>query len=162
MDFGKRIYCGNFVLEKRSRALGKTEMKALRDAEGVPADAAKFLTRGSLPYIRVSDIGGGWSVNIGIGLSMFDALDGLCAVRDARDCWRVPGIEGRNAEAVLTGMYVDTTSVGDAEYQTAKLKAMSEYIGRRRAVGADMADRTGAADEIDGEEDTSDEGAGAE
>ena len=51
-------------------------------------------------------------------------------VRDEKGDWRTHGTEGQNAEAIFTGMFVDTTVVGDAQYQTAKMKAMSEYIER--------------------------------
>lgn len=131
MDFGKRIHCGNFTIEKRSRSLSKAQARRLRDEAGVPDDVRKHLSRASLPYMRVENVSGGWAVEIGIGMSMFDALDGLSAARDENGDWRVPGIEGKNAEAVLTGMYMDTTVVGDAVYQGRKLALMCEYLKRQ-------------------------------
>ena len=130
MDFGKKLYCGNFVVTKKSRSLSKQELKELRDKEGIREDVRKHLTRGSLPYICVETVGGGWKVEFGIGTTMFEAIDALGMVRDEKGDWRTHGTEGQNAEAIFTGMFVDTTVVGDAEYQTAKMKAMSEYIER--------------------------------
>lgn len=130
MDFGKKLYCGNFVVTKKSRSLSKLELKELRDKEGIREDVRKHLTRGSLPYICVETVGGGWKVEFGIGTTMFEAIDALGMVRDEKGDWRTHGTEGQNAEAIFTGMFVDTTVVGDAEYQTAKMKAMSEYIER--------------------------------
>ena len=117
MEFGKKLYCGNFVVTKKSRSLSKQELKELRDKEGIREDVRKHLTRG-------------WKVEFGIGTTMFEAIDALSMVRDEKGDWRTHGTEGKNAEAIFTGMFVDTTVAGDAEYQTAKMKAMTEYIER--------------------------------
>ena len=77
MDFGKKLYCGNFVVTKKSRSLSKHELKELRDKEGIREDVRKHLTRGSLPYICVETVGGGWKVEFGIGTTMFEAIDAL-------------------------------------------------------------------------------------
>ena len=130
MEFGKKIFVGNFVLMKKTRALSKREMKALRDLEKIPEDKRKILSRGTVPYIRVSDVGGGWSLEVSLEHTMFDALDALTIVRAGLGRLTVPGIEGKNAEAVLTGMFVDTTIVGDMEYQKEKLRVMSAYLDR--------------------------------
>ena len=130
MEFGKKIFVGNFVLMKKTRALSKREMKALRDLEKIPEDKRKILSRGTVPYIRVSDVGGGWSLEVNLEHTMFDALDALTIVRADDGRLTVPGIEGKNAEAVLTGMFVDTTIVGDMEYQKEKLRVMSAYLER--------------------------------
>lgn len=130
MEFGKKIFVGNFVLMKKTRALSKREMKALRDLEKIPEDKRKILSRGTVPYIRVSDVGGGWSLEVSLEHTMFDAVDALTIVRADDGRLTVPGIEGKNAEAVLTGMFVDTTIVGDMEYQKEKLRVMSAYLER--------------------------------
>lgn len=130
MEFGKKIFVGNFVLMKKTRALSKREMKALRDLEKIPEDKRKILSRGTVPYIRVSDVGGGWSLEVSLEHTMFDALDALTIVRAGLGRLTVPGIEGKNAEAVLTGMFVDTTIVGDMEYQKEKIRVMSAYLDR--------------------------------
>ena len=81
MEFGKKIFVGNFVLMKKTRALSKREMKALRDLEKIPEDKRKILSRGTVPYIRVRDVGGGWSLEVSLEHTMFDALDALTIVR---------------------------------------------------------------------------------
>ena len=130
MEYGKKIFVGNFVLMKKTRALSKREMKALRDLEKIPEDKRKILSRGTVPYIRVSDVGGGWSLEVSLEHTMFDALDALTIVRAGLGRLTVPGIEGKNAEAILTGMFVDTTIVGDMEYQKEKIRVMSAYLER--------------------------------
>lgn len=130
MDFGKKICVGNFVMMKKTHALSKSEMKALRDLEKIPEDKRKILTRGTVPYIRISDVGGGWSLEVSLEHTMFDALDALTIVRADDGRWTVPGIEGKNVVAILTGMFVDTTIVGDMEYQKEKLRVMSAYLDR--------------------------------
>lgn len=148
MDYGKKVHVGNFVLMKKARALGKSDLKRLRDEAGIPEEKRKELSRGTLPYIRIEDAGGSWAVEMGVVHTMYDALDHLSVVRDERGDWRVPGIEGKNAEAVLCGMFVDTTVVGDTEYQKDKLKVMCGYIDRKScgAVGSDAADTVGASE----------------
>ena len=127
MDFGKKVYAGNFVMMKKSRALSKAEMRQIRDDAGIPEDKRK------MPYIRVECAGGGWALEVGINQTMFEALDHLSVARDKTGDWRVPGVEGKNAAAVLAGMFVDTTVVGDAEYQKEKLRVMGEYLDRKTA-----------------------------
>lgn len=130
MDFGKKICVGNFVMMKKTHALSKSEMKALRDLEKIPEDKRKILSRGTVPYIRISDVGGGWILEVSLEHTMFDALDALTVVRADDGRWTVPGIEGKNVVAILTGMFVDTTIVGDMEYQKEKLRVMSAYLER--------------------------------
>ena len=115
MDFGKKVYAGNFVMMKKSRALSKAEMRQIRDDAGIPEDKRKMLSRGALPYIRVECAGGGWALEVGINQTMFEALDHLSVARDKTGDWRVPGVEGQNAATMLAGMFVETTVVGDAE-----------------------------------------------
>ena len=155
MEFGKKICVGNFVLMKKARALSKREMKALRDLEKIPEDKRKILSRGTVPYIRVSDVGG-WSLEVSLEHTMFDALDALTVVCGDDGRLTVPGIEGKNAEAVLTGMFVDTTIVGDMEYQKEKIRVMSAYLERatkerleREAAAAEAADASKDAAEDD-------------
>ena len=35
MDFGKKLYCGNFIVTKKSRSSSKQELKELRDKYGI-------------------------------------------------------------------------------------------------------------------------------
>ena len=101
MDFGKKLYCGNFVVTKKSRSLSKQELKELRDKEGIREDVRKHLTRGSLPYICVETVGGGWKVEFGIGTTMFEAIDALGMVRDEKGDWRTHGTEGKKQRLSL-------------------------------------------------------------
>lgn len=131
MEFGRKVYVGNYLLRKITKTFSKKEIKVLRAEQHLKPEVEKNLTRGKLPYIQIRTIGGGWRLEIGKGMTMYEALDELCVARDAEGVWRVPGIEGKNAEAIITNMFVDTTVVGDPEYQADKLQAMVEYIGRR-------------------------------
>ncbi len=137
MEFGKKVYIGNFIVTKKSKSLSKEEMEALRDEEGIKRGERKKLSRNSYPYMHIEAVGGGWELNIYMGMTMFDALDNLTVVADEKRGWTVPGDEGVNAEIVITGMFIDTTTVGDADYQIAKLDAMRGYI-ERRANGGDI------------------------
>lgn len=130
MEFGKKVYIGNFIVTKKSKSLSKEEMEALRNEEGIRPDKRKELSRHSFPYMHIENVGGGWELNIYMGMTMFDALDNLTVVSDDARGWTVPGDEGANAEIIITGMFIDTTTVGDAEYQTAKLEAMRDFIER--------------------------------
>lgn len=130
MEYGKKVYVGNFWMMKKSRSLSKKEMRELREKDNLAPEVRKNLSRSALPYIHIENISGGWEMNIGIGMSMYGALDGLVTAPGGDRGWYVPGIEGLNAEAVIAGMFVDTTIVGDEEYQAAKYRVMREYIER--------------------------------
>lgn len=130
MEFGKKVYVGNFIITKKSKSLSKEEMAALRSDAGINPDKYKGLSRHSYPYMHIENVGGGWELNIYMGMTMFDALDDLTVVPDDARGWVVPGNEGVNAEIIITGMFMDTTTVGDAEYQAAKLDAMRGFIAR--------------------------------
>lgn len=130
MDFGKKVYCGNFVIVKKTRSLSKREMKKLRDEDGVPADVRKHLTRGSVPYMRVEAVGGSWAVEYGVGTSMFGALDALGVAYGDDGVLRVSGAEGANAAYLFAVMYADATVVGDIEYQRAKVELLDAYLKR--------------------------------
>lgn len=131
MEFGKKVYIGNYILTKKGKTLSKDEMTSLRNEEGIAQDKRKELPRHSLPYMHIEAVGGGWELNIYTGMTMFDALDELTVAEDEERGWTVPGTEGQNAEALITGMFIDTTIVGDVEYQTEKMAAMCRYIKRR-------------------------------
>lgn len=135
MEFGKKVYAGNFVMVKRSRSLSKRDMKRLREEEGFGDEVAGMLTRGSVPYIRVESVGGSWAVEYGVEQTMFYALDEVTVAQDGRGDWRVVGDEGENVKAMLAMMLADTTVVGDAEFQAAKLTAM---VGLLKRMGGEV------------------------
>lgn len=125
---------------KRSRSLSKRDMKRLREEEGIGEDVAAGLTRGSVPYIRVESVGGSWAVEFGVEQTMFYALDEVTVALDERGGWRVVGEEGENVKAMLAMMLADTTVVGDAEFQAAKLTAM---VGLLKRMGGEVEDEIG-------------------
>lgn len=162
MEFGKKVYAGNFVMMKKTRGLSKRDMERLRDESGIGRDVRKHLTRGQLPYIRVECVGGGWAVEFGVGTSMYGALDTVDAVRDGRGDWRVAGVEGENVTGVLLGMLTDTTVVGDEEYQMEKMKILGEYIARAGGDGSSVRDERAGENGSDGENDNIKEGSDGE
>lgn len=147
MEFGKKVYCGNFVIMKKSHSLGKREMRQLRDEVGVPADKRKRLSRGSVPYIRVEAAGGSWAVEYGVGTTMFGALDALDVVHDEDGVPRVQGAEGDNAAYLLTVMYADTTVVGDIEYQRSRVELLDAYLKRMQGNSDYAEEKPDAAEE---------------
>ena len=130
IEFGVPVHVGNYVIKKYNRSLGRKELAELRRISGIPADVAKSLERGRLPYIKVSTASGSWGVEFVIGTSMYEALDKLNVVFDDAGTRQLCGVEARNAEAMFVGMLADTTTVGDYEYQVAKQKLLSEYLDR--------------------------------
>ena len=130
IEFGVPVHVGNYVIKKYNRTLGRKELAELRRISGIPADVAKSLERGRLPFIKVSTASGSWGVEFVIGTSMYEALDNLNVVFDDAGRRQLCGVEARNAEAMFVGMLADTTTVGDYEYQVAKQKLLSEYLDR--------------------------------
>ena len=130
MEFGKKVKVGNFYLLKYSKSLSSKELSKLRDAADVPAEMRKYLSRGSLPYIKVSTVTDSWSVEFVMGMNMFNVLDGVKVVHDGEGVYQLYGTEERNVHALLVGMFADTTTLGDIEYNVAKQKLLSEYVDR--------------------------------
>ena len=130
IEFGVPVHVGNYVIKKYNRSLGRKELAELRRISGIPADVAKSLERGRLPYIKVSTASGSWGVEFVIGTSMYEALDNLNVVFDDAGRRQLCGVEARNAEAMFVAMFADTTTVGDFEYQEAKQKLLQEYLDR--------------------------------
>lgn len=130
MEFGKKVKVGNFYLLKYSKSLSSKELSKLRDAADVPAEVRKYLSRGSLPYIKVSTVTDSWSVEFVMGMNMFNVLDGVKVVHDGEGVYQLYGTEERNVHALLVGMFADTTTLGDVEYNVAKQKLLSEYVDR--------------------------------
>lgn len=130
MEFGKKVKVGNFYLLKYSKSLSSKELSKLRDAADVPAEMRKYLSRGSLPYIKVSTVTDSWSVEFVMGMNMFNVLDGVKVVHDGEGVYQLYGTDERNVHALLVGMFADTTTLGDIEYNVAKQKLLSEYVDR--------------------------------
>ena len=130
LEFGRPVAVGNYTVTKINRTLSGKQVKALRMQSNVPAEAAKWLERAKLPYIRVSTSSGSWSVEFVIGTTMYNAIDSMNVVMDADGNRMAYGIEGKNMEAMFVAMFADTTVVGDFEYQVAKQKLLHEYLDR--------------------------------
>lgn len=124
MDFGKKYRAGNFEYFKTTKSLSKREVKALRDASGIPADVQKHLQRASLPYITVQTVGGGWCISFVCGSAMYEYIE-FQAVKEQ---------DGENALTNLfTMMYSDTAIMGDTDYWKAKAAALHDFMERIQA-----------------------------
>ena len=130
LEFGRPVAVGNYTVTKINRTLSRRQVKELRMQSNVPDEAAKWLERARLPYIKVSTSSGSWSVEFVIGTTMYNAIDSVNVVMDADGNRMVYGTEGRNMEAMFVAMLADTTTVGDFEYQIAKQKLLQEYLDR--------------------------------
>lgn len=138
IDFGKKVYSGNFLIMKKVKTLSKKEMARLREMNGTNKEICKKLSRSGLPYIRVETIGGDWAVEFMLGSTAYDAIEALDVKKDGRGDWRVTGVDGENSKFVFTSMYMDTSVVGDEQYQADKCKALTAYLKRsgEKAVNA--------------------------
>lgn len=137
IDFGKKVYSGNFLIMKKVKTLSKKEMARLREMNGTNKEICKKLSRSGLPYIRVETIGGDWAVEFMLGTTAYDAIEALDVKKDGRGDWRVTGVDGENSKLVFTSMYMDTSVVGDEQYQADKCKALTEYLKRSGEKAAD-------------------------
>ncbi len=135
MDYGIKVYAGNFCMRKVRKALSKKEIDAVYSH--LPEKSAlrvsrKGLQRAGLPCIEVMTVSGSWKVTFAVGETMFAALDGLTVVKNgARH--EVGGPEKGNAEMLFCMMYADCSVVGDDEYQKAKAEAFGAYVKRASA-----------------------------
>ena len=143
LPFGKTIKTRHFTVLKFSKSLSKKEVASLR--EDIPDDIKKHLQRGSLPFIKISNIAGTWGVEYSIGTSMYDALD-ECVPVALGDHYEFSKNAGNIIEAFAQLMYADTSLPGDAEYTEGKLKLRDEYIARE-AARRNAADDNGKSDE---------------
>lgn len=130
MPFGRKIRVGNFEILKYTKTLPKKELKAMRDAAGIPADVQKHLQRGWLPFIKATTISGSWSVEWICGSTMFNAINELPVAVDDNNVPQYYGNGYKNLYAILVAMFADTSTVGDTEYQVAKQKLLNEYLER--------------------------------
>lgn len=133
LPFGKRLRCGNFYVEKVSRALGKKDAKAVRDEflKGMPK-GYKGAQRASMPVIRVGDIAGMWRIEYAFASAMFHVIDafdhdGVSITDDT--CYRL-----------LTMLFCDTTVLGDEAYMKDRVKALNKFSLRIKAPDVDGRD----------------------
>lgn len=127
LPFGKKLRCGNFFVEKVSRALNKSEAKALKkELLAKMPKGFKGAQRASLPVIRCSDIAGVWRIEWGISSAMFHVFDNFEWVYFNGDYV----IKDETCKRLLTMLFCDTTVLGDKEYVEARVKAMNGFIER--------------------------------
>lgn len=146
MEYGKKVRVRNFYIMKFVKTLSKNEVKKLRKAAGIPEEVQKHLSRGKLPFIKVSSAADVWSVEFAAGSSMYNALDALSVVHDGDGVNQLYGVEEKNAFAMFVAMYADTSTVGDTEYNVGKQKLLSEYVERVSKARVE-ADTAGKSDE---------------
>lgn len=150
LPFGKNIKTRHFTVLKFSKSLSKKEVALLR--ENIPAEIKNHLQRGSLPFIKISDIAGTWGVEFSVVTSMYAALD-KCVTVSVGDHYEFSKDDGNIIEAFAQLMYADTSLPGDAEYTAGKLKLRDEYIAREAARRNDAADNGKAEEQIRKESD---------
>ncbi len=150
LPFGKTIKTRHFTVLKFSKSLSKKEVASLR--EDIPAEIKKHLQRGSLPFIKISDIAGTWGVEFSVGTSMYSMLD-VCVPVVVGDHYEYSKDNGDIIEAVAQLMYADTSLPGDAEYIAGKLKLRDEYIAREAARMNAAADKDKTDEQLRNESD---------
>lgn len=124
MDFGKKYRVGNFEMIKLSRSLTKKETKQLRIEADIPESIQKYLTRGSLPYIKVRTISGIWSLEWSVGMVMFSIMDGV----------NFADLEQTDAlKSLLTRFYSITSVLGDAQMERDIQNAITGFLERVQA-----------------------------
>lgn len=123
MEFGKKYRVGNYYMIKVNRSLSGVEQAELRSY--LPDELKKDLHRRSLPYIRISTVSGSWAVEFSLFERVFQALDGATA-EELRD-----GETLSLLDALFTGFHVDTTIMGDREYNRAKSAALQSFLERK-------------------------------
>lgn len=123
MEFGKKYRVGNYYMIKVNRSLSGVEQAELRSY--LPDELKKDLHRRSLPYIRISTVSGSWAVEFSLFERVFQALDGATA-EELRD-----GETLSLLDALFTGFHVDTTIMGDREYNRAKSAALQSFLVRK-------------------------------
>lgn len=123
MEFGKKYRVGNYYMIKVNRSLSGLEQAELRSY--LPDELKKDLHRRSLPYIRISTVSGSWAIEFSLFERVFQALDGATA-EELRD-----GETLSLLDALFTGFHVDTTIMGDREYNQAKSAALQSFLERK-------------------------------
>ena len=150
LPFGKSIKTRHFTVLKFSKSLSKKEVASLR--KDIPSEIKKHLQRGSLPFIKISDIAGTWGVEFSVGTSMYAALD-ECVTVAVGDHYELSKDDENFIEAFAQLMYADTSLPGDAEYTAGKLKLRDEYIAREAARRNAAADKGKTVEQIRKESD---------
>lgn len=120
MVFGKRYRVGNFWVLKYTRVLRRDELVELR--KGIPMDAGNHVTRNGLPFIKVGSASGVWGVEFCCSTAMYRFIDRCLGDGDT-------GI----LLPLFTMWFMDTTVLGDGEYQRAKADLMKSFLERQKS-----------------------------
>ena len=139
MKYGKKYQVGNFYIVKVTKTLPKKEMSAIR--EWIPEEIRRDMPRHGMPYIKVSTVSGSWAVEFGPLERMFSALDNA-KEEELRD--RETAVMLSN---LFSGMYVDTSMLGDKEYNMAKSQALKELTERLAKAKQEETEKEKAADD---------------
>lgn len=130
LPFGKKVQCGNFYVQKHTRALSGKELKKLRSAAGIPADVQKHLSRGVLPYITVGTVTDSWRISFACGMMTYNAIDEIPVAVDGAGNYTYYGTGYQNLGNIINGWFAYTSTAGDTEYQATVIKAMQDYLDR--------------------------------
>lgn len=122
--------CGNFYVQKHTRALGSKELKKLRKAQGIPEDIQKHLSRGALPYITIGTVTDSWKIQFVIGMTTYEAIDEIPVAVDGDGNYTYYGNGRINLGNIINGWFAYTSTVGDDQYQAEVIKAMQGYLDR--------------------------------
>lgn len=130
LPFGKRVMCGNYYILKHTKSLTKKEIEKLRNAQNIPNDVRKHLTRGVLPVITISTITDSWRIEFVAGMGVYEAIAEIPIAMDSEGNYTYYGTGYTNLGNIINGWYAYTSTVGDEQYQTDVIKAMQEYLAR--------------------------------
>lgn len=126
LPYGVKLRCGNFFVEKVSRALSKREAREAKQEllKSLPK-GFKGGQRASLPVIRVSDIAGVWRIEWAVSTSMYHVIDGFDNDGES--------ITDATCNRLMTMLFCDTTVLGDSEYVRDRVTALNAFMGRIQA-----------------------------
>lgn len=145
LPFGKKVRVMNFFVFKYTKTLKKSELKKLRETEGIPVEAQKHLQRGGLPYIKVTTLSENWSVEFICCSTMYNFIDGRYVVNEQGELLPVTVSALHNLFAL---MYADTAVLGDTEYFEAKGKALRDFMARKNTAKAETAEEKAEDDKV--------------
>lgn len=128
IPFGKKLRVGNFYVLKHTKSIDKNELKRWRTAKGIPVEIQRTLSRGGLPYIKVSTISENWSVELACTQRMYMVIDSQHTEMGVFTNESVT-----NLKNLFTMWYADTCLIGDNEYLKDKGNAIKAFMDRQKA-----------------------------
>lgn len=127
IPFGKKLRAGNFYVLKHTKSISGSELKRWRTAKGIPAEIQRTLSRGGLPYIKVSTIGENWSIELACTQHMYMVIDSQPTEMGVFTDEAV-----MNLKNLFTTWYADTCLIGDNEYLEDKGSAIKAFLDRQK------------------------------